>query len=275
MSLFQTDTLSTHSVSFSFRKIPAFGSTIRHFLGNASEMKKLAARDFEDLLQVRCNVTFAFHYCKLIFQCSIPAFEHLFEREHNQRLMKLLFRLAQWHALAKLRLHTDPTLEWLEKTTVEVGKLMREFRDKSAAKFATFELPREQDARARRQAAAQSRQTSGSKQMPKKCMLLCSFVLRITYWKYLTATSTNVPPSKKARTLNLFTYKWHAMGDYVSTIRWFGTTDNYSTQVVSIRAFLDSALLNTYNIKGELAHRTVKMLYGLTNKRDATKQIAK
>jgi hypothetical protein len=36
-----------------FRTIPTFGSgTIRRFATNASEMKKLAARDFEDLLQV-------------------------------------------------------------------------------------------------------------------------------------------------------------------------------------------------------------------------------
>ena len=36
-----------------FRQIPNFGSTIRGWVNNASEMKKLAARDFEDLLQVR------------------------------------------------------------------------------------------------------------------------------------------------------------------------------------------------------------------------------
>ncbi|THV03619.1 hypothetical protein K435DRAFT_650870 [Dendrothele bispora CBS 962.96] len=42
------------SIFFRFRQVPAFGhSTIRHFATNASEMKKLAARDFEDLLQVR------------------------------------------------------------------------------------------------------------------------------------------------------------------------------------------------------------------------------
>jgi hypothetical protein len=36
-----------------FRAMPTFGSsTIRRFGTNASEMKKLAARDFEDLLQV-------------------------------------------------------------------------------------------------------------------------------------------------------------------------------------------------------------------------------
>ena len=38
---------------FRYRQVPTFGtSTIRWFSGNASGMKKLAARDFEDLLQV-------------------------------------------------------------------------------------------------------------------------------------------------------------------------------------------------------------------------------
>jgi len=40
-----------------FRQIPNFGSTIRGWVNNASEMKKLAARDFEDLLQVRHRFT--------------------------------------------------------------------------------------------------------------------------------------------------------------------------------------------------------------------------
>ena len=36
-----------------FRQIPTFGRfTIRRFHNNVSEMKKLAARDFEDILQV-------------------------------------------------------------------------------------------------------------------------------------------------------------------------------------------------------------------------------
>ena len=40
-------------VTTRYRAIPTFGSsTIRRFATNASEMKKLAARDFEDLLQV-------------------------------------------------------------------------------------------------------------------------------------------------------------------------------------------------------------------------------
>jgi hypothetical protein len=37
----------------SYRLTPAFGrDTIRTFASNASEMRKMAARDFEDLLQV-------------------------------------------------------------------------------------------------------------------------------------------------------------------------------------------------------------------------------
>ena len=40
-------------VTIRFRAMPTFGSsTIRHFATNASEMKKLAAHDFENLLQV-------------------------------------------------------------------------------------------------------------------------------------------------------------------------------------------------------------------------------
>jgi hypothetical protein len=44
-----------------FRQVPTFGrSTIRRFSTNASEMKKLAARNFEDLLQVSAFVLFSF-----------------------------------------------------------------------------------------------------------------------------------------------------------------------------------------------------------------------
>ena len=42
-----------HLTFFRYRGVPTFGSqTIRRFTTNASEMKKLAARDYEDLLQV-------------------------------------------------------------------------------------------------------------------------------------------------------------------------------------------------------------------------------
>jgi hypothetical protein len=50
--------LITFPTTTRFRSMPTFGSsTIRCFATNASEMKKLAARDFEDLLQVRSTIS--------------------------------------------------------------------------------------------------------------------------------------------------------------------------------------------------------------------------
>ena len=44
----------------SYRRVPAFGcDTIRRFGRNVSELKRMAARDFEDLLQVQSSISFA------------------------------------------------------------------------------------------------------------------------------------------------------------------------------------------------------------------------
>ena len=146
-------------------------------------MKKLAGRDFEDLLQ-----------------CAIPVFERLLPEPHNFHVMKLLFRIAEWHGLAKLRMHTEATLDQLEQVTTDLGHLMRDFRDKTCANFNTTELAREAEAQNRHNARKES---------------------------------TKAPnQSRKAKTLNLHTYKFHALGDYVRTIRMFGTTDSFSTQLV-------------------------------------------
>ncbi|KAJ3963330.1 hypothetical protein EV361DRAFT_222673 [Lentinula raphanica] len=152
-------------------------------------MKRLAARDFEDLLQ-----------------CSIPVFDGLLkESADNELLINLLYRTAEWHALAKLRLHTDRTLEYLEMRTQEFGKLMREFRDVSK-KFETKETERERSARYRR-TAEQAKKSQAS-------------------------ASTVGSGSARPKTLNLSTYKWHGMADDVPFIRHFGPTDSYSTQLV-------------------------------------------
>ena len=43
----------TYLICYRFRQVPTFGrDTIRKFSGNVSAMKKLAGRDFEDILQV-------------------------------------------------------------------------------------------------------------------------------------------------------------------------------------------------------------------------------
>ena len=122
--------------------------------------------------------------------------------------MTLLYRTAEWHAFAKLRLHTESTLQHLEQLTTELGKLMRKFRDTTQSAFATFKLPKETKARKRRQ-------NSGKGKGKER----------------LEAAAGNAS-GKKSKFLNLFTYKWHALGDYVRAIRLFGPTDGFSTQVV-------------------------------------------
>ena len=106
-------------------------------------------------------------------------------------LLQLLYKAAEWHALAKLRLHTESTLNLLEAVTKEFGRLIQQFRDKTSDEFNTVELPCGADAR-----------KGGSGSSKKK--------------------------------LNLNTYKFHALADYVATIRHFGTTDSYSTLLVSL-----------------------------------------
>lgn len=76
--------------------------------------------------------------------------------------MKLLFRTAEWHALAKLRLHTESTLAHLERLTTDLGKLMREFRDSTCSAFDTVELPRELDARNRHSHKKQNTKQTGA-----------------------------------------------------------------------------------------------------------------
>lgn len=138
-------------------------------------------------------------------QCAIPAFEHLLPAPHNEIILDLLFEFAYWHALAKLRLHTDTTLSFLETSTKRLGRYARRFAATTCKAFRTVELPHEETARRRRTVAVSHRDTN-----------------RAAF-----------DSDRKVKKLNLNTYKWHALGDYATTIRHYGTTDNYSTQTVS------------------------------------------
>ncbi|KAG2744922.1 hypothetical protein P692DRAFT_20877483 [Suillus brevipes Sb2] len=83
-----------------FRQVPSYGNgVIRRFANNTSEMKKLATWDFENILQ-----------------CAMPVFEGLFPADHDVIVQSLLYRFAHWHALAKLRVHTESTLSVLDET---------------------------------------------------------------------------------------------------------------------------------------------------------------
>ncbi|KAJ7123863.1 hypothetical protein C8R43DRAFT_899430 [Mycena crocata] len=178
-----------------FRMVPTFGvDTIRRVTSDASDRKKLAARDYEDYLQT-----------------IIPVIEGLLPEPFNSAVLTMLFRLAEWHALAKLRLHTEDTVARFDKSTTIIGHELRAFRDTTAKEYKTKELPGEVTARARQKQNKAKNAPAG------------------------ISTAPPPPPAPpRGKFLNLDTYKFHALGDYPFTIPLFGTTDSFSTQIVCI-----------------------------------------
>jgi hypothetical protein len=139
--------------------------------------------------------------------------------------MRLLYRTAEWHGFAKLRTHTERTLEHLQLLTKEFGRDMRKFRDQTCSQFRTFELPRETAARRRNQqrvlaSVNTSRPTAGTQANAS--------ILPVVR----AQSESNHETAQKVKKLNISTTKFHFIGDYVHTIQMFGCTDSYSTQLV-------------------------------------------
>jgi hypothetical protein len=142
--------------------------------------------------------------------------------------------------------------------TTLLGQAFRKFISTTCAAFVTWELPREEAARTRRRAAA-----------AKKTSKACEKASVMKQGKQPATTSK----SRKRKLFNLCTYKFHALGDYTMTIRLFGTSDSYSTQVVSC-IFISMSFLNEL-FQGELEHRRIKRFFARTNKNNHPHQIAK
>ena len=107
----------------------------------------------------------------------------------------------------------------MDDVTCSLGNTLRKFASNTCAAFSTHELKREALCRRRRKTQAHSS---------------------------VTSTLTNSTTARQPKTLNLRTYKLHALGDYTSSIRMFGSTDSYSTQSVSTRVFMYFFLIPTY-----------------------------
>lgn len=138
-------------------------------------------------------------------QCIIPVIEGLFPKGNNKMIMDLLYTLAEWHSYAKLRLHTESTLQDFEEATKRLCDLLRKFKKTVCKRYITKELPREINARGRRTA----RLAAQGKEVPKG----------------RTVGARNVQ-------FNMNTYKMHALPDYPLYVRALGTTDNFTTQMV-------------------------------------------
>lgn len=113
--------------------------------------------------------------------------------------------MATWHGLAKLRLHTETTLNNLENSATRLGKLIRTFKADVCSHYATRDLPSEEAARGRRHAAKARK--SGE-------------------------AAVNPPKKSKFRDFNMETYKLHGLPDYPASIRAYGVTENTSTKNV-------------------------------------------
>ncbi|KAJ7222643.1 hypothetical protein GGX14DRAFT_352730 [Mycena pura] len=173
-----------------FRLIPIFGqSTIRRFTQNTSALKKMAAWNYQNIL----------------LQCSIPVVEGLLPEPYNTAVLDALFALGEWHALAKLKLHTDTTLGFLRTATKAIGTKLRRFQKVVCPNFDTKELPAEGAARQHRQ---NKKTATGKGQKGKGCQ----------------------DPMPVTKEYNLETYKFHSLGDYHPSIIQFGTSDSYTTQ---------------------------------------------
>ncbi|KAJ3768980.1 hypothetical protein FB446DRAFT_813657 [Lentinula raphanica] len=161
---------------------------------------------------------------------SIPVFEGLFPA-HDAEIRKLLFDLSSVHGFAKLRLHSDLSLEMLDDHITELGRSLRTFQKKVSPSYKTKELPKETSSRQRRKTANKSASSTSRKGKQK------------------AGNNDHGNSSEpKPKLFNLSTYKIHVLGYYVRFIRRVGTTDGYTTQT------------------GELEHRRVKRFYARTNK---------
>lgn len=115
----------------------------------------------------------------------------------------------------------------MDRLTTELGQALREFEGTVCSAYTTKELPREMAARERKWKAREAAQNDAppepSLQPPKN-------------------TDCPKPPKEEfkqqVRSLNLETYKFHSLGDYVETIRQYGTTDSYNSETVRINFFL-------------------------------------
>lgn len=135
-----------------------------------SGLKQLAAWNYEDMLQVLFSADPGRKCALNSFpsQCALAVFEGLFPGDHDLRVQNLLFSMAHWHALAKLRMHTDLSLDVLDHWTTILGEDARTFVELTCSEFRTKELLREYQARKRRQSRKASRKGAGSGPSPPR-----------------------------------------------------------------------------------------------------------
>ena len=151
----------------------------------------------------------------------------------------------------------------LRNVTRSLGITLRAFQKRTNTIFETRELPREVASRVRRETKKRSqkqgkRQTAsgttshsiGARNKGKGVIqeaatserdvgkgyligYVTLFVISLEITPEPSALHSEPPYTRRPKVLNLNTYKLHSLGDYPDTIKQYGTTDSYSTQLVS------------------------------------------
>lgn len=141
-------------------------------------------------------------------------FDGLLPESHNQAIMRLLFIMAHWHALAKLHMHNDCTLNVMQAVTVSLGNELRKFSQTTCSAFETKELRKEYNARIRCEANAAAKKACGATDLlnstdeahPAQTNPTGSLVSDLS-------PIQPGPSGQHLRTFNLSTYKGHSLGD--------------------------------------------------------------
>lgn len=107
-------------------------------------------------------------------------------------------------------MHTDSSLEVLDIITIAFGQKLRDFAEETCKNFDTMETDKEYQARKRAEARRDSNTGGDGDREP----------------------GTTIS-GKRRRGFNLITPKLHFLGDYVAQIRALGTTDSFTSQIVS------------------------------------------
>src|SRR5438477_7771260 len=100
----------------------------------------MAARNYEDFLQVMYRYVMHSMFLTIAIQCAIPVFHGLLPEPHNTKIVRLLFTFSHWHGLAKLCMHTEMTLQILNVATTDLGAQLHAFQSDTCINFKTFEL---------------------------------------------------------------------------------------------------------------------------------------
>lgn len=124
----------------------------------------------------------------------------MINEEHNNIILDLLFTLSEWMSLVKLRLMTEEHRQILREVTTALGYQLRRFKSKVCKYYKTKDLPPDETARGKKENGPYPESVENEDGVKK---------------------------------FNLKRFKLHSLGHYVESILQFGTTDSYTTQLVS------------------------------------------